>query len=322
MNDLIERYLYAVTKRMRSHLKEDVQKELRSLIDDMLAERCGEQTPTEKDVRIVLTELGSPRELYEKYSGEGNRCLIGPPHYAMYIFVLRIVLISVGVGLTLALTMEQIMEPRLWYLALGNGLSSVATSLLMAFAFVTVLFAVLHRRGVKLVDGLNLDKLPPVPKKHQQISVWEPVFGIVFTMLCLVVILAVPQVFCIIEVERGIITPIFDPIVIRAYWYLPVLWAVLTVIREVVKLMERRNSLTVVWTAIGTNVGSALVATLWATRDGLVSQAARERMAEIFTGEASFLAGLMTDFSRFILIFVLAALAIDTVTTVVEALKK
>lgn len=64
-NDLIERYIYAVTKRLPQKVQKDISDELRTLIDDMLAERCGELVPEEKDIRVVLTELGTPEELYE-----------------------------------------------------------------------------------------------------------------------------------------------------------------------------------------------------------------------------------------------------------------
>ena len=47
--DLIERYIYAATKRLPKKQREDVAQELRGLIDDMLNERCKEVTPTEKD---------------------------------------------------------------------------------------------------------------------------------------------------------------------------------------------------------------------------------------------------------------------------------
>ena len=67
-NDLIERYIYAVTKRLPKKIQEDVSQELRTLIDDMLMERCGDATPNEYDIKSVLTELGTPNELCEKYS--------------------------------------------------------------------------------------------------------------------------------------------------------------------------------------------------------------------------------------------------------------
>ena len=75
-NDLIQRYIYAVVRYLplKSHV--EVEKELESLISEMLEERCGDIAPTEKDVRIVLLELGSPEELAEKYGGDESRSLI------------------------------------------------------------------------------------------------------------------------------------------------------------------------------------------------------------------------------------------------------
>lgn len=62
-HELIERYLYAVTKQLPAKSRRDIERELRSLIGDMLEERCGEIAPTERDIRVVLTELGTPTEL-------------------------------------------------------------------------------------------------------------------------------------------------------------------------------------------------------------------------------------------------------------------
>ena len=50
-NDLIERYLYAITRHLPSAQRSDVAEELRTLISDMLDERCGSLPPTAKDVR-------------------------------------------------------------------------------------------------------------------------------------------------------------------------------------------------------------------------------------------------------------------------------
>ena len=100
--DLLERYLYAVTRGLPKRQREDVAQELRGLVEDMLLDRCGKIAPTEKDLRVVLTELGTPQELYEKYSGEAGKCLIGQPYYSTYKLVLSIVLICAGVGITIA----------------------------------------------------------------------------------------------------------------------------------------------------------------------------------------------------------------------------
>ena len=64
-NDLIDRYIYAVTKHMKSAMKKDVAAELETIIQDMLEERCGDVTPTERDIKVVLTELGTCDGLHQ-----------------------------------------------------------------------------------------------------------------------------------------------------------------------------------------------------------------------------------------------------------------
>ena len=93
-NDLIERYIYAVTKRLPQKVQKDISDELRTLIDDMLVERCGELVPEEKDIRVVLTELGTPEELYEKYNPDNKKCLIGSPYYSTYFLLFSMLIIS------------------------------------------------------------------------------------------------------------------------------------------------------------------------------------------------------------------------------------
>lgn len=64
--DLIEKYVYEVVRHLPEDSREDVKKELRSNILDMLAEDY-----TEDDVRKVLTELGDPKS-YQKSIKEQN----------------------------------------------------------------------------------------------------------------------------------------------------------------------------------------------------------------------------------------------------------
>ena len=91
-NNLKERYLYAVTKRLSPKIREDVSLELQGLMEDMLLERCGEAEPTEEDVKSVIRELGTPAELYAKYADNADACLIGQPYYSSYKLALKIVL--------------------------------------------------------------------------------------------------------------------------------------------------------------------------------------------------------------------------------------
>jgi hypothetical protein len=72
MSSLIDRYLYDITKRLPEKSRADVERELRSNIEDMLPE-----DPTDDDVVRVLTELGSPAKLSAAYRSN-PRYLISP----------------------------------------------------------------------------------------------------------------------------------------------------------------------------------------------------------------------------------------------------
>lgn len=320
-NDLIDRYIYAVTKRMNPKIREDVKNELYGLVDDMLMERCGEVTPTEKDIRVVLTELGSPQELYAKYDEDSKKCLIGQPYYSTYKFLLKSVLICIAVGLTIGSLITQMMEPQELLVAAEDYIGRLWDGSISVFAVLTIVFAVFYHKGIKINDPFNFDDLPPVPQKKQEISKWECIVGIGFSVVFLTLFLAAPQVFAIYY-EHGEWIPIFNVDVLRSYWYIILGFTVAGIIREVVKLLEKRYNRTVLLTSIGSNVASALLAVWWLTRRNLFNPVFEQKMAILFTGEAEFIARIMMNFQYFFLAIMIFALLIDTVETVVRTLRK
>lgn len=318
--DLIERYLYAVTKRMPRKQREDVSQELRGLIDDMLAERCGGLTPTEKDVRVVLTELGTPQELSEKYDENETRCLIGQPYYGTYVFVMKIVMICTAVGLTLSSAILQIMEPQVWYAAVGQWLSMLWQGLLTAFAIVTALFAFFYQKGIRIREPFSFDDLPPVPKKNQEIPKWECIVGIGISVVFTTVFLAAPQIFCVIlRGSRWI--PIFDAAVIHSTWYIILLFAACGISRELVKLMEGRYNKTVMLAVAAADVISAVLSFWWLAGFPLVNPEFTVEISALFGEEEVFITGIFSHFQYFFLGILLFALTLDTVDTLVKTLR-
>lgn len=192
--------------------------ELRGLVDDMLMVRCGERTPTEKDVRVVLTELGTPQELCRQYAEDADACLIGQPYYTTYKFVMKAVLLSVAGGLTIANLILQMIEPKLFFNALLIWASYVSGGLLESFAIITLLFIYFYHKRVKLTEPFNFDELPPVLKSTEIISKWESIAGIGFCIVFAVLFLFTPQVFCVIH--DGKMVSLFDLDAIRDSWLL------------------------------------------------------------------------------------------------------
>lgn len=320
--DLLERYLYAVTRRLPGKQREDVAQELRSLVDDMLLDRCGDITPTEKDLRVVLTEIGTPRELYEKYSGNAGKCLIGQPYYSTYKLVLGIVLICAGLGITIANGILLMMEPQNGLQAVLTWLSMLWNSLISAFAFVTLLFAFFSWQGIPVSRDFDFDSLPTVPKKREQISRWECIAGIAFCIIFMVLFLGVPQVFAAWLPETNERIPVFDSDVIRRGWYWIAIFAVLGIAGETVKLLEGRYNRNVLLVTLGTNFLSAVAGILWLTQYNLMSPEFIAHLSQLFGNGEKIVVTLFSNFQMFFLGVLLFALVLDTAEAAIRTLRK
>lgn len=321
-HDLIERYIYAVTKQLPKKQREDVAQELRGLIDDMLNERCGEITPTEKDIRIVLTELGTPQELSAQYDEDAKKCLIGHPYYSTYKFVLKIVLFAAAVGITIANLMLQLVEPQEWFSAIIGWLEMLYNTLLATFAIVTLLFAFFYRKGVQITEPFNFDKLPPVPKRTKELSKRECIAGMVFIVIFVVVFLAVPQIMGFHIDRNGLRIPMFSVSALRETWYIIILFAICGMIRESVKLLEGRYNKPVLIVAAVTNAISAILSIWWLTGFKLIHPEFLANVATLFEGEDAFVINLFSNFQLYFLIIMLFALILDSVEVAIKTLRK
>ena len=320
--DLIERYLYAATKGLSRKQRDDVAQELRALIDDMLTERCGETTPTEKDVRVVLTELGTPQELAAQYDEDAKKCLIGPPYYSTYKFVLKIVLIAAVVGITIANLMLQLIEPQEWLAATTSWLAMVYNCLLAAFTIVTVLFTFFYHRGIRILESFNFDDLPPVPKKNQEISKWECIAGIVFCVIFVIVFLVVPQILGFTIDRNGLRITIFNVSALRETWYIILAFAGCGIIRESVRLLAGEYSKRMLIMIIITNAVSAILSIWWLTGFELIHPEFLANIATIFEGENAIVINLFSNFQLFFLLVMLFALILDSVEATIKTLRK
>lgn len=321
-NDLIERYLYAVTKRMNPKIRADVKQELHGLIDDMLAERCADSVPTEQEIRAVLTELGSPDELYEKYDEDSKKCLIGQPYYSTYKSVLKSVLIAMICGLSIAMLMLQIVEPQPWLDAVTNWLSTVWDGILSVFAVITLIFASMHQKGLTIKESFSLDDLPPLPEKKQEIPRWECILGICFCVVLLALLLAAPEYLIGYWERGGAVIGLFDESVMDTSWYLILIFGLADIIRSSVRLMEGRYNRKVLITTLITNSIGAVAVILWLTSPNLINPEFVSHVQLALSDEKAFIQNIFLRFDNFLIFVILLALALDTVEAAVKTLKK
>lgn len=195
--ELIDRYVYAVTKRLPQAQREDIEKELRGLIDDMLMGRTNGAPPSKEDAEAVLKELGRPSALAAKYRGEEQH-LIGPEYFDLYMMVMKIVAIVAASATALAMLISYITTPPSnVFEAFGRFLASMFSAAIYAFAFVTFIFAVIERyakRDENISDWKPSD-LPPVPAAKAVIHKSDPIVGLVFAVFGIIIFNAAPWLF-------------------------------------------------------------------------------------------------------------------------------
>lgn len=317
-SELIRRYIYAVTRHLPRRSREDVAKELHTLIADMLEERCGQVMPSEKDIRVVLTELGTPSELYGQYSGDGKKCLIGPPYYAMYLHVLKIVMICAPIGMTLVFAISVVSGVReeYWFFEVARWIMMMFSGSVTAFAFITALFAFFYHREIPMEGASGLDNLPPVPEKSDTISKCESVFGIGLSAVFVLVFLCCPQIICAVT-DQGELIPVFDAQAVRGTWYVIIALGLAGIAGEAVKLMDGRYTRRVMVTAIVCDLVSGICSAWWLLGNNLLNQELIQMILE-YTDYNEVVRAMFVNLQLLLWGVIITALAADAVIVAVK----
>jgi hypothetical protein len=212
--ELIDRYVYAVTKRLPEAQRADIEKELRGLIDDMLMSRTKGTAPSASDAEAILRELGRPSTLAAKYRGS-EQYLIGPEYFDIYIMIVKIVVTVAACATAFALVIGYATSPpaNLWQ-AIGSFFASAVSSAVSAFAVVTFVFAMIERYADKKVKSKGIEwkpsDLPPVPVEKAVIKKSEPIVGIVFAVIGIVIFNFAPWLFGAGDLSGRTFIPVFD----------------------------------------------------------------------------------------------------------------
>ena len=322
-NDLVERYVYAATKNLPSKIRNDIKDELYTIIEDMLESRCGELIPTDHDIKVVLTELGTPSELAEKYSPDSDKFLIGPKYYGKYKLLLSIVLFATAFGLTISAIITTLIDPdAVWYLAIPSWLGMTMMGLLNAFAIVTILFVIFQHKGIDFNIGTDgLDNLPPVPKKKEIIPKHESIFGITTSLIFCIVFLVAPEIFGFALIEGKTFIPIFNTQIIKSIWYIIIGLTALGIIRDSFKLIEGRYTKKLAIVTIITDILSAILSFVFLLDNKIINSEFTNVIINLFKDDAELIVNIFSRFNLFFLSVILFALVIDMINTIVRAWK-
>ncbi|MDF2889980.1 MAG: hypothetical protein K0R80_347 [Clostridia bacterium] len=326
--NLIDRYVYAVTKGLPYKQREDIAKEIRTLIDDML-EQHQEDVPYEEKVKRVLLGLGDPELLADSYR-ESKRYLIGPQNFESYFFILKIVLGAVFLGITIATVVGSFFEPQEGIIGIITSYLAILFSALMqSFAWVTAAFAIAEYKGVNLLDkkdikeGWSIAELPQLPEKDAAISKVETVFAIIFSTIFISIILFAPQAFAAyISSSPGntIVIPVFNIEVLSRFKILFVAIFILGILKEALKFYYGRWTLKLSIPVVILSVASAvLTISIFVNPDIWNANFALEVMKhfEINIGELNMWNSLKTG----LIIVIILSTLIEIVTSLYKGIK-
>lgn len=226
--ELIERYVYAVGKRLPRKQRADIEKELTSLIMDELDARTGGGEPSKEDITVVLKEMGPPGEVAARYTDKG-RYLIGPALYPTYIMIAGIMSGAVLLALTISMLVGFLStQPDAGHALLQVGLLILRfiMAAVSGLGFLTIVFALIERfmpetkiKSLKDNDVWEPDQLPQVPAKYDETKPWEEILGIVLTVAAILIFNAFPEVIGIYYLDGQSLRLVLSPDALA--YYLP-----------------------------------------------------------------------------------------------------
>lgn len=185
MKNMIERYVYDVTRRLPENSQNEVTKELIANIEDMLGE-----DRSDANIKKVLIELGEPRVLAENYR-QKPRYLVSPEWMDDYIQTLKIVIIVFSSIALIGGLIDNILNPEATHLieiifeVFFSVISEIVQSALSAFAIVTIIFASISAYQQKNKKcQWSPENLPEIPKANvKKISRVESIIGLTMSII-------------------------------------------------------------------------------------------------------------------------------------------
>ena len=205
--ELMQRYIYQVTRRLAKDQREETARELEELITDMAEQKGMEE---------ALKELGDPAVFAQKYREEPG-WVIGPEYAEDYRWLLKIVLAAVALSVVVSGVVQGALQ-RDGAGILTEAVSSAVTGALSAVGAVTVLFMILERRKIRvdfrkefrMAEGNGAERrkwvpmlLPPVPDSRAEIKRSDEAVNLIFEALLAGLMIFAPWLFGAYAFENG-----------------------------------------------------------------------------------------------------------------------
>lgn len=309
VNDLIERYIYAVTKKMSSKIRNDVADELKTLIYDTIEERYNDKEITLSDAKIILTELGSPNQLYEKYDNSSDKCLIGQPYYNYYKDILKIVLTCTIFGIVLSYIVN------IGNQSISKFISDIIFAAILSFSFVTLIFIFMYKFNIDFLNNdIDFDKLPKLPNNNIKTNKYFSLLSILFAVIFLSLFILSPSIFSF-NIDGKFIN-LFNTDIIKSSYLFAVFFIVLLIFREIIKIVDNSYNIRNTILFIAINIFSAVVSFVWFFYYNLINEVFINSLIKDVSN--NLILSIFNNFQIFCFFMILLALVLDSIDKILK----
>ncbi|MGE7837323.1 hypothetical protein [Viridibacillus arvi] len=316
--ELIDKYIYEVTRRLSQKDRAAIALELKATIEEMLPSDF-----TEEDVKEALVKLGDPAVLAKNYQ-EKPRYLIGPLYYQSYISLLKMI---VPIAMTIAL-ISFVIDFAFSYegdealimvvlTLVGNGIGMMVEVAIQVFFWLTLIFALLERFAKdpkeEILTGLKkwtLDDLNKVQlnTKHKSISKYAFFGSLVWTAIWVSIYFNADRLIGVYRNSEDDLIfkyPTFNQQILNDFWILIVIIAIFGIALALYKRIQGQWTKKVVIFQTFYELISTAVFIIIITRPNII--------------EPEFTKYLLTYIDmqedRFVLLLVLATIVIAVITS-------
>jgi hypothetical protein len=253
---LIDRYVAEVGRRLplvKGRI--DIEKELRSTLEDMLEDRAQKSgEPADEAMEIeLLKEYGRPQKVAETYNP--HPYLIGPQTFPFFIKILKLVFFGVTVGLTVVTGIQIVTQTPLmgfeFAKIIGEGISNIISTLIAAFAYIVLGFAILERfapgRQFRMDEEKEWDpaSLMKEPEPND-VKPLEPIIAIVVTFIVLSIFNTNPQWigFYTLSGDKWAVVPALTKAFFRLLPWINITWVAEIILNGILLRTGRWNTST------------------------------------------------------------------------------
>ena len=207
--NLLDKYVTEIGKHLPRNQRADIEKEIRSTLEDMLEERNQVGAENDAEVIALLKEYGEPRKVAESYIGP--RYLISPRIFPTFELVAKIVLLvvlgAVLLGYAVSASLTDSFSGVSFLSFLGRFWSGAISGIMNAFGVLVLVFAILDRTLPASEFEKDEDEWDPAELAKEsdpdEVKTSEAIATIIFTVAGLFLLNLYPDIIGIHFMSDG-----------------------------------------------------------------------------------------------------------------------